>query len=80
MVYLEENQYSRLSQIAKKEKKSLAQIIRQAVDDLLKRKGSKVDYMSVIGIGKGAPGRVSEEAEEYLKELFQKSQERKGKK
>ncbi len=75
MIYLKDNQYTQLVKLAKEEKRSLAELIRLAVDSLLKKKERKINYLSIVGIAEGEPGRISENAESYLKELFQKKKE-----
>jgi len=72
MIYLKESQYISLERLARRQRKSMAELIRLAVDNLLKKQSKEINYMSIVGIGKGEPGKVSEEAEKYLKELFKK--------
>lgn len=74
MIYLEDNQYAKLSRLAKEKKESVAALIRTAVDSLLKRHGKDIDYMSIVGIAKSEPDRISEEVESYLHKLFRKKQ------
>jgi predicted transcriptional regulator len=72
MIYLEDDQYAKLSRLARHKKRSVAALVRTAVDSLLKRHTEEIDYMSIVGIAKGEPDRVSEEVESYLQKVLRK--------
>jgi len=72
MVYLEDNQFILLKRVAASSKKRMSEIIREALSEYLRNnKSEKSDYLSFVGIAEGPEqGRVSEQAEEILKETF----------
>jgi predicted DNA-binding protein len=68
MVYLSDKQHELLKNKAETEGRSMAELIREAVNDFLIKEPKK-DYFAFIGIGKGPKdGRASEQVEELLKE------------
>jgi predicted transcriptional regulator len=65
-VYLPEADYRRLKAIARKEKRTTAQLVRDAVAEYAGRAGSKLKPRSV-GAGRSGRGDLSERAEELLR-------------
>ncbi len=68
-IYLEQGQYELLRSRARREGKSLASLIREALDEYLGGKGSRGrqdPLCMVIGIGKGDGSAVAENFEDYL--------------
>jgi FPC/CPF motif-containing protein YcgG len=71
MVYLKDEQFLLLKKIAASSKKRMSEIIREAMTQYLTEKKEEVDYMSFVGIAQGPEGgKISEQAEEILKELL----------
>jgi len=70
MVYLDEEQFLKLKEVAASSRKKVSEIFREALEVYLKEK-EKIDYFSFVGIAEGPKsGRTSEEAEEILKEIL----------
>jgi hypothetical protein len=65
-VYLLEADYRRLKAIARKEKRTTAQLVRDAVAEYAGRAGGKLKPRSV-GAGRSGRGDLSERAEELLR-------------
>ncbi len=68
-IYLEQGQYELLRSRARREGKSLASLIREALDEYLGRKGprGRLDPLRrVIGIGEGDGAAVAENVEDFL--------------
>jgi predicted transcriptional regulator len=65
-VYLPEADYRRLKAMARKEKRTTAQLVRDAVAAYAGRAGGKLKPRSV-GAGRSGRGDLSERAEELLK-------------
>jgi hypothetical protein len=71
MVYLNEEQFFALNQIAKQSNRKMAELIREAVDNLIREKNKNKNYFRFVGIGSGeVNGRTSENVDEVLKEVF----------
>ncbi|WP_422445546.1 ribbon-helix-helix domain-containing protein [Thermoanaerobacterium sp. DL9XJH110] len=71
MVYLNEEQFFALKQIAKQSNRKMAELIREAVDNLIREKNKNKNYFRFVGIGSGeVNGRTSENVDEVLKEVF----------
>jgi hypothetical protein len=68
-IYLEDGQYEMLLARSRREDKSMAELIREALDDFLS--GRSLDsgedpLRQAIGIGKGDGSAVAENCEEFL--------------
>jgi hypothetical protein len=71
MVYLNEDQYYILNQIAKQSNRKMAELIREAVDILIKEKNRDRNYFRFVGIGSGdINGKTSENVDEIMREVF----------
>lgn len=71
MIYLEDEKHLLLKKKAEAEGKSLASIIRKAIDEFLLPKNEISDYFSFVGIAKGEKnGKTSEKAEEEIKKAL----------
>jgi hypothetical protein len=71
MVYLTDDQFFSLNQLTKQTNKRMAELIREAVEILIKEKTKDKDYFRFVGIGQGEPnGNTSEKIDEVLKEVF----------
>ncbi len=78
MVYLEEEQFRELKQRARREGRSMAALIREAVRRYLQQDGGRAspDYFAFVGIAAGPRGEAtSERAEEVLRELLRRGRE-----
>jgi hypothetical protein len=75
-LYLDENKINRLKKLANEKKISISDIIRLAIDELLKKDDLKIfdkqlDYKDIIGIAESSEANnISEKVEEYLIERF----------
>lgn len=67
-LYLDEFRYQYLSDLAKKKKTSIAQIVRDLIDTQIQKRAKETDdpLSKVIGIGKGDGQAVAEHYEDYL--------------
>ena len=71
MIYLEDDQFWLLKKHAQQQRRSMAELIREAVRRYLRSNKAKVDYFSFVGIARGPKGEAtSEQAEEILKKLL----------
>lgn len=67
-LYLDEFRYRYLSDLAKKKKTSIAQIVRNLIDAHIEKRTKETDdpLSKVVGIGTGDGQAVAEHYEEYL--------------
>jgi hypothetical protein len=79
MIYLPENDHDRLKLNSRRLNKSLAQLIREAVQAYLSHPShtAKADPMAIVGIVKGPPGHTSEHFDEALGQLMHRAHLRK---
>ncbi|MFQ5779986.1 MAG: hypothetical protein ACE5HN_04270 [Nitrospiria bacterium] len=75
MIYLADDQFLLLKQVAASSNKKMSEIIREALSHHLKgRKKDKPDYFSFVGIAKGPKnGKTSEQVEGILREALRLS-------
>jgi len=75
-IYLEEFKINKLQDYSFKNKVSVSEIIRKAIDNFLEQKEQttdRIEYKDIIGIAEGPEeNNVSEKVEEFLKEKFSK--------
>lgn len=72
MVYLENGQHDFLVRRAQKERRSIAELIREAVDAYMRQSRSDVPDLSFLGSVEGPPGDdASERDEEIMRQLLQ---------
>jgi len=75
-IYLEEIKINKLQVYSYKNKISVSEIIRKAIDNFLEQKEQtpvRIEYKDIIGIAEGPErNNVSEKVEEFLKEKFSK--------
>jgi len=75
-IYLEEIKINKLQGYSYKNKISVSEIIRKAIDNFLEQKEQtpvRIEYKDIIGIAEGPErNNVSEKVEEFLKEKFSK--------
>ncbi|PWU24829.1 MAG: CopG family transcriptional regulator [Candidatus Rokuibacteriota bacterium] len=64
-VYLAEGDYRRLKAIARGQKRTTAELVRDAIADYTRRHGGRTKPRS-LGIGRSGRGDLSERAEELL--------------
>ncbi len=68
MIYLPDVQHDLLRRQAALQKKSMAQLIRECIEEHLEPATPGDDYLALVGIAKGpARGDVSENVDDYLK-------------
>ncbi len=72
-IYFNESKLNRLKEFSYRNKISVSDTIRLAIDNLLDEKGieDKINYKDIIGIAEGPDNNnISEKVEEFLKERF----------
>ena len=69
-VFADDDVLKKLSDIAKRENCTLAEVTRQALNEYVSRRGRKRPRLSLIGIGKSGRKDVAERAEEILGKGF----------
>jgi len=73
-IYLEEFKINKLQDYSYKNKISVSEIIRKAIDNFLDQKEQapcRIEYKDIIGIAEGPEkNNISEKVEEFLKENF----------
>lgn len=69
-LYLDESRYRYLSDLAKKKKTSIAQVVRDLIDAQIQKRTKAIDdpLSKVIGICKGDGAAIAEHYEDYLYE------------
>ena len=66
-LYLDEFHYRALRETAQREKKSLAQLVREIIDRHLSRRHAARDpFLKAIGSIRGGPDNISERHKDYL--------------
>ena len=73
-IYLDESKLNKLKEFSYKNKISISDTIRLAIDNLFEKKEElkdKLNYKDIIGIAEGPENNnISEKVEEFLKEKF----------
>ncbi len=73
-IYLDESKLNKLKEFSNKNKISMSDTIRLALDNLFEKKEeakNKLNYKDIIGIAEGPEvNNISEKVEEFLKEKF----------
>lgn len=71
MIYIEDAQHKRLQQLARTKGRSVAHLVRTAVDRLLEQEAADRPGLSFIGVGEGPnPDNVSERPHEEVRKLL----------
>lgn len=76
-IYIDDAKLNKLKAFSSREKISMSDAIRIAIDNMLEKKSAQkdriIEYKDIIGIAEGPEvSNVSERVEEFLKESFRK--------